>query len=177
MNVTTTAELRKLSSAELEQLGQQSLGEHLTAQAIVAHQKYGPLTAAKLDALLHDPDCLRHPVRLVFEFGEMALHQFAQPDLDWRNQAQDGRVLYVRPLLKGRPDLLPLAVAYMIPLINYGDIITDEHCLRYGATLLGLMEAEYYQRLCALCDFLGAESRVLPPENHGPVMATASLDR
>jgi hypothetical protein len=149
-----------MSPAELEQLGQQSLREHILAQAIVAHQKHGPLTAAKLDALLHDPDCLRHPVRLVFEFGEMAMHQFAQPDIDWRNTEQDGRVLYVRPLLRDRPDLLSLAVAYMIPLINYGDIISDDHCLRYGATLLGLMENEYYQQMCALAEFLGAETRL-----------------
>ena len=155
---TTTSDLRKLSAAELEQLGQDSLRDHILAQAVVAHQKHGPLTADKLDALLNDPDCLRHPVRLVFEFGEMAMHQFAQPDVDWRNIEHDGRVLYVRPLLRDRPDLLPLAVAYMIPLINYGDIISDEHCLRYGATLLGLMEAEYYQQLCALADFLGAET-------------------
>lgn len=154
-----TADLRKLSSAELEQLGQQSLREHLVAQAIVAHEKYGPITADKLDALLHDPDCLRHPVRLVFEFGEMAMHQFAQPDIDWRNPEQDGRVLYVRPLLQSRPDLLPLAVAYMIPLVNYGDIVNDEHSLLYGATLLGMMEAEYYEQLCQMSDFLGAESR------------------
>jgi hypothetical protein len=155
----TTAALRKFSPAELEQLGQESLREHLLAQAIVAHQKHGPLTAEKLDALLHDPACLRHPVRLVFEFGEMAMHQFAQPDIDWRNPEQDGRVLYVRPLLKDRPDLLPLAVAYMIPLINYGDIITDAHCLAYGATLLGMMEAEFYQRICALAEAVGAEPR------------------
>jgi hypothetical protein len=156
----TVAELRKLSPAALEQLGQQSLREHLAAQALVAHQKYSPLTADKLGALLHDPDCLRHPVRLVFEFGEMAMHQFAHPDLDWRNREQDGRVLYVRPLLKNRPDLLPLAVAYMIPVINYGDIITDEHCLRYGAILLGLMEAEFYEQICALADLVGAETRL-----------------
>jgi hypothetical protein len=155
-----TADLRKMSSAELEKLGQKSLREHLLAQAVVAHQKHGPLNADKLDALLHDPDCLRHPVRLVFEFGEMAMHQFAQPDIDWRNTDQDGRVLYVRPLLKERPDLLPLAVAYMIPLINYGDIISDDHCLAYGATLLGLMEDEYYQELCRLSDFLGSEARL-----------------
>lgn len=159
MTSTQTSDIRKMSAAELEQIGQQSLREHLVAQAIVAHQKHGPLTANKLDALLHDPDCLRHPVRLVFEFGEMAMHQFAQPDIDWRNTEQDGRVLYVRPLLQSRPDLLPLAVAYMIPLINYGDIITDQHCVAYGATLLGMMEEEYYQKLCALCDFLGAEAR------------------
>jgi hypothetical protein len=155
-----TADLRKLSSAELEQLGQQSLREHLVAQAIVAHQKHDPLTTDKLDVLLHDPDCLRHPVRLAFEFGEMAMHQFAQPDIDWRNTEQDGRVLYVRPLLRDRPDLLPLAIAYMIPLINYGDIISDDHCLQYGAALLGLMEDEYYQQMCALADFIGAETRL-----------------
>jgi hypothetical protein len=69
-------------------------------------------------------------------------------------------VLYLRPRLRDRPDLLPLAVAYMIPLINYGDIITDEHCLRYGATLLGLTEDDYYRKLCALADWLGAEARL-----------------
>jgi hypothetical protein len=153
------ADLRQLSADALERLGQQSLREHILAQAVVAHQKHGPLTAGKLDVLLHDPECLRHPVRLVFEFGEMAMHQFAQPDIDWRNTELDGRVLYVRPLLRERPDLLPLAVAYMIPLINCGDIITDEYCLTYGATLLGIMEEEYYERLCALADFLGAEPR------------------
>ena len=157
---TQTADIRKMSSAELEQLGQQSLREHLVAQAIVAHQKHGPVTADKLDALLHDPDCLRHPVRLVFEFGEMAMHQFAQPDIDWRNTEQDGRVLYIRPLLRERPDLLPLAVSYMIPLINYGDIITDEHCLLYGATLTGMMEDEFYQQICSIADVVGAETKL-----------------
>jgi len=158
--VTNTADLRKLSSAELEQLGQNSLHEHILAQAIVAHQKHGPLTAAKLDALLYDPDCLRHPVRIVFEFGEMAMHQFAQPDIDWRNTEQDGRVLYVRPLLRDHPKLVVLAVAYMIPLVNYGSIITDVHCLHYGAALLGVMEDEFYRDICQLADFVGAETRV-----------------
>jgi len=152
-------DLRKASPEQLEQLGQESLRAHLQAQAVVAHQKHGPVTVEKLDALLHDPDCLRHPVRLVFEFGEMAMHQFAQPDIDWRNPDQDGRVIYVRPLLRDRPDLLPLAIAYMIPLVNYGEIISDEHCILYGATLLGMMEEEYYARLCAMADLLGAEPR------------------
>jgi len=156
----TTTELRRLSSAEMEQLGQQSLREHLLAQAGVAHQKHAPLTAEKLERLLQDPDCLRHPVRLVFEFGEMAMHQFAQPDIDWRNTEQDGRVLYLRPLLREHPGLLPLAVAYMIPLINYDEIISDEHCLLYGATLLGITEDEFYKALCRLADVVGAEARL-----------------
>ena len=163
MTSTQTTDLRKMSAAELEQLGQQSLREHLVAQAIVAHQKYGPLTVDKLDALLHDPECLRHPVRIVFEFGEMAMHQFAQPDIDWRNTEQDGRVLYLRPLLRERLDLLPLAVAYMIPLINYGDTITDEHCLLYGATLMGMVETEYYGKLCVMADAVGASAKTPGP--------------
>jgi hypothetical protein len=167
MTSTQTTDLRKMSSAELEQLGQESLHDHLLAQAVVAHQKHGPLTAEKLDALLHDPDCLRYPVRLVFEYGEMAMHQFAQPDIDWRDTEQSGRVLYLRPILRDRPDLILLAVAYMIPLINYGDIITDEHCLFYGATLLCLLKDEYYQQICALADFIGAETRLsMNPSPH-----------
>jgi hypothetical protein len=85
------------------------------------------------------------------------MHQFAQPDVDWRNTAQDGRVLYLRPLLRDHPDLVVLAVAYMIPLINYGEIITDEHCRCYGTSLLGLMEAEFLTQICQLADFAGAQ--------------------
>jgi len=156
-----TSDLRKLTPEQLEKLGQDSLRDHLLAQAVLAHQKHAPLSADKLDTLLHDPDCLRYPVRLVFEFGEMAMHQFAQPDIDWRNRKQDGRVLYLRPILRDRPDLVALAVAHMIPLINYGDVIADEHCFAYGATLLGMMEQEYYQLVCQLADFVGAEVRML----------------
>lgn len=153
------ADLRKLSPEELEKLGQDSLRDHLLAQAVVAHQKHGPITFEKLDALLHDPDCLRYPVRLVYEFGEMAMHQFAQPDIDYRNQEQNGRVLYVRPMLRDHPEQAVRAIAYMIPLINYGKIISDEHCLAYGATLLGIMEKEFYRDICALADLVGAEVR------------------
>jgi hypothetical protein len=157
MPVPSNADLRAMSPDELARAGDQALRAHLLAQAVVAHHKHAPLTARALEALLQDPECLRHPVRLVFEFGAMAMHQFAQPDLDWRDPEQRGRVLCLRPLLRGRPDLTALAVAYMIPVLNYGDIITDDHCLLYGATLLGLTEAEFYQQLCDLSRFVGAE--------------------
>ena len=64
--------------------------------------------------------------------------------------------------MRDRPDLAVLAVAYMIPAINYGDIITDEHCLRYGATLLGMMEEDFYQALCQMADLVGAEPEERP---------------
>jgi len=153
------ADLRGMSDAELAQAGEHALREHLVAQAQVAHAKYAPFDAPMFDSLLADPSCLRHPVRLVYEFGPMAMHQFAHPDLDWRNTEADGRVLYLRPMLRDRPDLVLLAVAYMIPVLNYGDIATDGHCLAYAATLLGLTEDECYLRICAMADHIGAETR------------------
>jgi hypothetical protein len=155
-------DLRRLSASELIRLGENSLREHVAAQAVVAHQRHAPLTFARLDALLSDPECLRYPTRLVFEFGEMAGHQFAEPGPDLRNPEQDGRVLYLRPLLRDRPDLALLAVAYMIPVINYGDIVTDEHCVRYGATLLGMMGEEFYDAVCRMADYVGAEVQQAP---------------
>ncbi len=154
------AQLRGMSTSKLIQLGEESLRNHLVAQAVVAHQKHSGLSFEGLDILLTDPECLRHPTRLVFEFGEMAMHQFAQPDLDHRNQEQEGRVLYVRPILRQHPNLVVLAVAYMIPVINYGDVVSDEHCLLYGATLLGMMAEEFYQKICHLADVVGAEVRL-----------------
>lgn len=148
-----------MSPAELERLGQESLREHLMAQAVVAHRKHGPVCTESLEGLLGDPGCVRHPVRVVFEFGEMAMHQFAQPDVDWRDPQGNGRVLYLRPSLKQHPELLPLAVAYMIPLINFGEIVTDAHCLAYGAVLLGMTEDEYHAALCAMSDAIGAVAR------------------
>ena len=157
MNSDPIGKLRRMSTADLEHLGQDSLRDHLLAQAVLARQKHGPVTFDKLSALLNDPECVRHPTRMVFELGGMAMHQFAQPDVDWRNTAQDGRILYLRPLLRDHPDLVVLAVAYMIPLINYGEIITDEHCRCYGSTLLGLMEAEFLTAIDRLADVAGAE--------------------
>jgi hypothetical protein len=152
------ARMRAMPTEELIKLGADSLNQRLLEQAVFAHQKYGPLSPQNLEAFLADPACVRYPTRLVFEFGEMALHQFAQPEMDHRADAQQGRVLYLRPRLRERPDLVPLAVAYMLPVLNYGDIITDAHCLLYGATLLGLMPEEFYQRICALADAAGCEA-------------------
>ena len=148
-----------MSTEELARLGEDSLKERLLEQATFAHMKHRPLTPDSLPGLLADPDCVRYPTRLVYEFGEMAMHQFAQPDLDLGDPEGRGRVLYLRPMLRDHPDLALLAVAYMLPVINYGEIIQDEHCLLYGAALLGLMQEEFYKKICDLADFVGSETR------------------
>ncbi len=149
------AQLRQMTPEALLELGQDSLRQRLLEQATLAHQKHAPLTPANLEALLADPACTRYPTRLVFEFGEMARHQFADIDLDYDCPEEDRRVLFLRPNLRDRPDLAALAVAYMLPVINYGDVINDELCRLFGATLLGLMEEEFYRQICALADFAG----------------------
>ncbi len=159
------ADLRGLSAGELAKVGEVALRDHIAAQAVVAHHKHAPLRFNRLEVLLADPECLRHPTRLVFEFGEMAAHQFADLGPDLRNPERYGRVLYLRPRLRDRPDLALLAVAYMIPVINYGDIVTDDHCIRYGATLLGMPDEEFYEAVCRMADYVGAELKGRPEAN------------
>lgn len=146
------------SAEELARLGEEGLRSHLQERAVLAHQSYGRLSPDRLAQFLQDPDCLRYPTRLAFEFGEMAAHQFAQPAPDPQDPERRGVVLYLRPALRSRPDLVPLAVAYMVPVINYGEIVTDAHCLLYGATLLGMLEEEFYAAVCAMADLAGAKS-------------------
>ena len=160
-------ELRRMGTAELEELGQRSMLDHVVSQAEVAREKHGPVTFEKLESLLCDPVCVRHPVRLVYEFGEMALHQFAQPDHDWRDDTGRGRVLYLRPTLKEDPSLVVLAVAYFIPVINYGDVASDAHCTAYGAALLGMSREDFYRQVCTLADQAGAETKIMSAGSPG----------
>ena len=146
--------LRAMNSAELARLGEESLRSHLVDTAMVAHRLYAPLDPARLDALLHDRDHVRYPVRLAFRIGNMAPHQFANPE-----EEADGYVLNVHPDLEGRAGDLAFVVGYFLPLMSYGDLISDDHCLLYGATLNGLPVPAYYQELCRIADAIGAVPR------------------
>lgn len=58
--------------------------------------------------------------------------------------------------------MLPLAVAYMVPLINYGEeMIRDEFCLQFGAEILGITPEEYYAQLCLMAEELGLQEQTL----------------
>lgn len=150
----TVDEIRRMSESELAQVAEDGLTTRLREQGEAAHLLYGGLQASNLGSFLEDRNHVRRPTRLVMEFGEMGMHQFAQPDSDIRNP--DGRVLYLRPVLGKRPDYLVRAVAYMIPLINYGEIIGDEHCITYGAALYAETEDQFYHSICELADWVGA---------------------
>lgn len=149
-------DIRRMSAGELERLGLDSLREHILAQAVVAHHRHAPLNPDKVAALLCDPGCVRYRARILFELGDMAAHQFVHPGPRPGRPGNDDMVLFVHPALADHPECLPAAVAYAIPQINYGDPVTDEHCLLYGAALLGITTEEYYAALCAIADLVGA---------------------
>ena len=149
-----------MTQAEQIKEGEDSLLAHVLEKSIQAREKYPEMGMDNVDTFLADSDCLRFPVRYVFEFGaEMAPHQFAQPEEDLRSGDPNARVIYLRPILRKRPGYAMLAIAYMVPLINYGEIVNDEHCLVYAASLLGLSEDDCYRMLCDMADFCGSETR------------------
>lgn len=153
------ARLRSMSAAELAAVGQDGLIDHVRDRAIQIHRTYHGIRPSNLGTFLEDRSAVRYPVRLILEFGNMAEHQFAQPEPDVGPSGERRIALFVRPTLGERPDLLCLAVVYMIPVINYGDAATDPLCLLFGATAQGLMAEEFYRQICAMADFSGADSR------------------
>ncbi len=162
-------QLRQMSTEELIKEGEDSLLGHIYEKAQHARSKYGTLTHREIERFLSDPDIVRKPTRLIFEFGEMAANQFAQPEPDPRD-IENAFAIYLRPELRQHPDLIPLAVSYVLPLINYGDIITDHHCTIYGALLMGMTENSYYNAICKMADLLGTEDC---PDNGQPVTTTS----
>ena len=151
--------LRSLTEQDLAREGEDGLAHHLFERATYARLKYNGLAYENIETFLQDPECVRYPTRILYEYGEMAMHQFAQPELDYRNISGRSYILYLRPDLKNRPDLIPLAIAYMVPLINYGEIIKDDHCVKYGAALLGMDEDAYYAKVCEMAEIVKAEHR------------------
>ena len=152
----TADEIRRMSESELAQVAEDGLTTRLREQAEAARIHYQGLRPSNIATFLSDRNHVRHPTRLVLELGEMGPHQFAQPEPDIRNPG--GIMLYLRPMLGKRPDYMVQAIAYMIPVINYGKLITDEHCITYGATLFGVSRAHYYNTICEIADWVGAET-------------------
>ena len=163
------AQFRSLTPEQQVREGEDSLMAHVFDKAMQARLKHPNLGIARIEAFLADRECCRYPVRVVYEYGsDMAPHQVAQPEPDYRTDDTNAVALYVRPQLRNRPDLALTAIAYMLPTINYGDVIGDEHCLVYAAALLGFTEDECYERLCEAADFCGSEVKLAEPKESRP---------
>lgn len=134
--------------------GNLALLDHAAAVAERAAAQYGPsIDHEAMLRLLADRQIVRYPVEIAFdtqtlEPGEFA---YAAPVSD---DPKAGYRLSIHASFEGRPEVLPLLVAYHLPVVNYGDIVNDEVALRFGARLLGLDEQIYHDRLCELADSL-----------------------
>jgi hypothetical protein len=148
---------------DLQQEAEDALLAHMLERADAARARHGgALGPRNMEAVLLDGESVRFPSRIVYGDGPLDAHQFAQPEPD---PADPGAYLiYLRPKLAERPDLAALAVSYVIPLINYGAVVRTRHVERYGARLMELSRDEYFERLCAMADWLGLGAAEEKPE-------------
>ena len=133
-----------------------ALRDHVEEKALAARRRYGgTVDETVLRRMLEDRSVVRYPTRLQFDAGPLEPGEFAYAH-PLGGKANDGFQLFVHPMLENEPEMLPLAVAYHLVRINYGEIVTHEEAELYGATLLGMDQEAYYQALCALADRIPA---------------------
>jgi hypothetical protein len=130
---------------------------HLEAKAMAARLKYGLyIDTDTIVAMLDDREVVRHPVSIHFDARALQGHEFAFPQ-SLGFHPSDGYALCIHPWFESQREILPLLVAYHLPVINYGDIVEAADAELYGATLLGLEVDAYYQALCELADSIPQE--------------------
>lgn len=141
-----------VSSPINEAEARRAFQDHLVSKAETARLKYGLyIDLEVILKMLQDPDVVRYPTSICFDAGPLQGEEFAfvQPI---GFHSSDGYCLFIHPYFQNQPEILPLLIAYHLPVINYGDIVDTEEAELYGATLLGLEVEAYYQALCELAD-------------------------
>lgn len=131
---------------------EQSLNAHVVNKALDARRAYRrDVEQGDLSALLKDLKFVRFPVSVAFDLEPLKSGELAFPHQK-TDSPSDGFVLYIHPGFKNKPQVHSLIIAYYLVVINYGEIVTNEHAEIFGSTLLGMNREEYYQKLCHLAD-------------------------
>jgi len=132
--------------------GRIALRDHVEQKALEARQRFGPVIDADAIArMLDDQSVVRYPVGVRFDVSELEAGEFAWP-APLGDRPERGYCLFVHPALKDQSRLLALAIAYYIPEINYGAIVTSEEAELFGATLHSMDRDAYYRALCDIAD-------------------------
>lgn len=135
-----------------EQDARVALRDHLAEKAMNARLARGMyIDAQAIIDMLDDRAFVRYPVGVRFDAGALEPGEFAAPVPLGDHPAQ-GFCLFIHPCFERQPDAWPLLIAYHIPSINYGEIVSPEDAELFGATLLGLDQDTYYHALCELAD-------------------------
>lgn len=143
-----------------EQDARVALKDHLSEKAMDARLRHGMyIDAQAIIAMLDDPGFIRYPVSLQFSAEALEPGEFAIP-LPQGEHPSAGYCLCIHPHFEQQPETWPLLIAYHIPSINYGDIVSGEDAEHFGAVLLGMDVESYYQALCELTDSIPSAQTV-----------------
>jgi len=135
-----------------EQDARVALKDHLGDKAMNARLSHGMyIDADTILKMLDDNAVVRYPVGIRFDSELLQPGEFAMP-IALGDHPSKGFCLFIHPYFEQQPQTWPLLIAYHIPSINYGDIVSSEDAEHFGATLLGLDIQTYYEALCELAD-------------------------
>lgn len=135
-----------------EQDARVALKDHLGEKAMNARLTHGMyIDAETIIKMLDDPAVVRYPVSIRFDAEHLQPGEFAMP-LALGDHPSAGFCMCIHPHFEQQPEAWPLLIAYHIPSINYGDIVSQEDAEHFGSTLVGLGSETYYQALCELAD-------------------------
>jgi hypothetical protein len=145
-----------------------SLNAHVVSKGAEIRAKYGPEIGWKeLGLLLEDRVYVRYPCKIEFSADSLQPGEFAHPVQNGEHP-EDGFTVFVHPLFLLDLPAVPSLVLYQLVVVNYGDFASPDDALAFGATALGLTDEEYYEKLCALAEPLGASVSVgaVEPAGH-----------
>ncbi|MFG0257245.1 MAG: hypothetical protein ACF8GE_05020 [Phycisphaerales bacterium JB043] len=141
-----------MSTRLTEQDGRASLREHVETKAHEARLSHGLyIDAEEIVRMLNDASVVRYPVGLRFDSSPLEPGEFAWA-MPLGDHPSEGFCLFVHEWFESQPEAWALLIAYHIPSINYGEIVSHDEAELYGATLLGMSTEEYYRALCELTD-------------------------
>ena len=130
----------------------QALRDHLIEKATSARSRSGPIIdGAGILRVLADLGAVRYPVQLGFSAARLLPGEFAFAE-QLAEHPSAGFRLHVHPCFETHRELWPAIIAYHIPPINYGEVVSEEDCEAFASTLLGMGRDEYYTLICRLAD-------------------------
>ena len=148
----TAAGAAKTPNRLTESDGREALRDHLVARATEARLRHGLyIDADAIIRILDDRAVVRYPVGVRFDASPLEPGEFAWP-MPLGEHPSEGFCLFIDPWFENQPDAWPLLIAYHLPSVSYGEIVSPEDAEAFAATLLGIDTETYYQALCELVD-------------------------
>ena len=145
-----------------EQDARVALKDHLAEKAMNARLSHGLyIDAETILKMLDDRTFVRYPVTIRFDDGQLEPGEFAAP-IALGDHPSAGFCLFIHPYFEQQLETWPLLIAYHIPSINYGEIVSHDDAEHFGATLIGLDTDAYYEALCELVDSIPGAPGVPP---------------